>query len=415
MVHQLDYLNMKELLQKSETYLDTLCNEITERSVGSDGNRAASQYFKKIISLMGWSVETQEFEAVDWIDGGANLYCGEAGFQVYVSPYSLGCAVEGQLMSISNIEELERLNFAGSLVLLHGDIAKEQLMPKNFVFYNPEEHQRIISLLEKGQPKAIICATGRNAALAGGAYPFPLIEDGDLDIPSVFMTEEEGARLLPHAGTIVSLKSTSQRVPGNGFNVVARKGSQSGRRIVVTAHIDAKKGTPGAIDNASGVVVLLLLAELLNDYAGNNLIEIVALNGEDYYAVPGQIRYIQDYRDQFNKIALNINIDGAGYMEGLSAFSFYGLPAEMEHRIKELIGQFDGITVGPQWVQGDHSIFIQNGCPAIAVSSDWFSAHIDSQAITHTPKDNIEIVDCSKLMEIAQALSLFIRKYCPDM
>lgn len=402
---------MEELLQKSKTYIDTLCVVITDRSVGSDGNRAASQYFKKIISSLGWSVETQEFDAVDWIDGGAILYCGETSFQAYVSPYSLGCTVEGQLMSISNIEELERSNFAGLLVLLHGDIAREQLMPKNFVFYNPEEHQRIISLLEKGHPKAIICATGRNAALAGGAYPFPLIEDGDFDIPSVFMTEEEGARLLPYTGTIVSLKSTSQRVPGNGFNVVARKGSQIGQRIVVTAHIDAKKGTPGAIDNASGVVVLLLLAELLNDYAGNKLIEIVALNGEDYYAVPGQMRYIQDYKDRFHEIALNINIDGAGFKECHSAFSFYGLPDEIEQKIKAILPQFDGITEGVQWVQGDHSIFIQNGCPAIAVSSDWFTAHIDNQEITHTPKDNIEIVDCRKLVEIARALSLFIRNY----
>ncbi|MBK9392004.1 MAG: M28 family peptidase [Bacteroidetes bacterium] len=32
--------------------------------------------------------------------------------------------------------------------------------------------------------------------------------------------------------------------------------------MVVTAHIDAKKGTPGAIDNATGVIVLLLLSEL---------------------------------------------------------------------------------------------------------------------------------------------------------
>ena len=83
----------------------------------------------------------------------------------------------------------------------------------------------------------------------------------------------------------------------------------------------------------------------------------------------------------------------------------------MEKKIKEVISHFDGITEGAQWVQGDHSIFIQNGCPAVAVSSHWFTDHIDSQQITHTPKDNIEIVDCRKLVEIAQALNVFIRNY----
>ncbi len=402
---------MEQLLQKGQIYLNTLCNEITDRSVGSEGNRSATKFFENVISSLGWSTETQEFDAMDWIDGGASLRSGGVEFQVYVSPYSNGCEVEGQLVRVSTLEELESVNIANTLLLLHGDIAREQLMPKNFVFYNPPEHQQIISLIEKGRPKAVICATGRNASLAGGAYPFPLIEDGDFDIPSVFMTEEESERLLPFAGSILSLKSNSWRVPGKGCNVVARKGSQSDHRIVVTAHIDAKKGTPGAIDNASGVVVLLLLAELLTHYDGNYLIEIVALNGEDYYAVPGQMRYIQDYEAQFDKITLNINIDGAGYKEGRSAFSFYGLPEEIERNMKEVIAQFEGLTEGAQWVQGDHSMFIQNGCPAIAVTSDWFSAHIDNQEITHTPKDNIEIVDCQKLVEIAKALSLFVSQY----
>ena len=223
------------------------------------------------------------------------------------------------------------------------------------------------------------------------------------------MTEEEGNRLLFSVGRTVSLSSISTRVPGKGCNVVASKGSPSGQRIVVTAHIDAKKGTPGAMDNASGVVVLLLLAELLGEYTGGRLIELVALNGEDYYAVPGQMLYLAQNKDRFHEILLNINIDGAGYKEGASAFSFYDLPSDLECQAKEIVDRFPGITQGSPWVQGDHSIFIQNGCPAIAVSSQWFTDHIDNQEITHTPKDNLTIVDPHKLVEIAQALNRFIR------
>jgi len=402
--------DMEDLFHKSVTCLHKLCREITDRSVGSEGNRAATHFFKDTVISLDWSVETQEFEAIDWIDSGASLYCGETSFQVFVSPYSLACDVKGELVNVSNGEELERENITGKLLLLHGDITKEQLMPKNFLFYNPEGHQRIIGLLENGRPLAIICATGRNASMAGGVYPFPLIEDGDFDIPSVYMTEEEGNRLLPFTGKTAALTSLSKRLPGKGYNVIARKGRQSGKRIVITAHIDAKKGTPGAIDNASGVVILLLLADLLTDYDGDLPIELVALNGEDYYAVPGQMRYIQTYQDRFQDILLNINVDGAGYKEGPSAFSYYGLAKEVEKDIKEVVSHFDGITEGAQWVQGDHSIFIQLGCPAIAVSSHWFTDHIDSQEITHTPKDNIDIVDCHKLVEIAQALNQFVRK-----
>ena len=282
-----------------QSYLKKLCEEIPERCVGSEGNRMATRFFEKEISSFGWETEIQEFEAIDWKDGGATLQADGSSFQVFASPYSLACQAGEQLVSVSRVEELAQIDIKGKIVLLRGEIAKEQLMPKNFVFYNPEEHQRIISLLEKGRPGAIICATGRNAALAGGVYPFPLIEDGDFDIPSVYMTENEGYNLLPYVGKTVVLKSKSKRIPGKGYNVIARKGKHSSERIVITAHIDAKKGTPGAIDNATGVVALLLLAKLLEDYDGNKLIEIVAFNGEDYYAVPGQMLYINKNQDRF--------------------------------------------------------------------------------------------------------------------
>jgi aminopeptidase YwaD len=399
----------KNLLQKSQHYLETMCNTIKERCVGSNGNREATSFFEKELSALGWRTELAEFDAIDWEDNGALLKSDQGNFELLVSPYSLPFSGEAELVSASTIEELEKTNAKNRILFLHGDIAREQLMPKNFVFYNPEEHQRIIKALENSGAKAIISATGRNAALAGGVYPFPLIEDGDFDIPSVYLTEEEGLKLLSLKGKSVFLQSESKRIPGKGYNVVGKKGMTDSPRIVITAHIDAKKGTPGAIDNATGVIVLLLLADLLSDYNGNKLIELVALNGEDYYAVPGQMNYISENKDRFNTILLNINIDGAGFIEGPTAFSLYDLPEKIETRVRTIISQFGGITEGIQWPQGDHSIFLQYGVPAIAVSSKWFTDNINGQEITHTPKDNSAIVDCNKLVEISQALNTLIR------
>ncbi|TFH49450.1 MAG: M28 family peptidase, partial [Bacteroidia bacterium] len=237
-----------------------------------------------------------------------------------------------------------------------------------------------------------------------------LIEDGDFDIASVYMTEEEGEKLSAYAGRIAFLESVSERIPGNGYNVIGRKGTGDSGKIVVTAHIDAKKGTPGAIDNATGVIVLLLLADLLKDYEGERMIELVALNGEDYYAVPGQMKYIAVNQGSFNTVMLNINIDGAGYKEGPSAFSLFDLPGHIDKATRSVIKNFPGITEGIKWPQGDHSIFLQYGVPAIAVSSKWFIDNISEQDITHTPKDNPEIVDCNKLVEIARALDALVRK-----
>ncbi|MFU8773809.1 MAG: M28 family peptidase [Anaerolineales bacterium] len=402
-------MKTNHLHHKATNYLETLCHAITERSVGSEGNRQATRFFGEVVSSFGWVTEMSELEAIDWQEQGASLKVADKTFPIQVSPYSLGCDLNARLVNASSVEELQNLEAPGKILLLYGEIAKEQLMPKNFVFYNPKEHQRIISLLEEKQPAAIITATGRNPALAGGVYPFPLLEDGDFDIPSVYMTEEQGQRLLANTGQAVELKSISRRLPAKGYNVIARKRGKTDSRMVITAHIDAKKGTPGAIDNASGVVILLLLAELLKDFEGEQMLEVVALNGEDYYAASGQMLYLQHNQDRFGDIVLNINIDGAGYTQGKTALSFFDLPEELLNKAKATVGKFEGLVEGERWYQGDHSIFIQNGCPAIAVTSQWFLENIANQEITHTPKDNLEIVEPGKLVEVAEALEWFIK------
>ncbi len=65
---------------------------------------------------------------------------------------------------------------------------------------------------------------------------------------------------------------------------------------------------------------MLLLADLLKEYSDDKQIEIVALNGEAYYSVPGQMKYIKANKDSFNNILLNINIDGPGYKNYCKGF-----------------------------------------------------------------------------------------------
>lgn len=403
----------KSLNEQAQTYLAKLCQDILERSVGSEGNRAATHFVENELASLGWNTETQDFQAMDWQEDSARLQTDNVAFDIRVSPYALGCDVEATLVAASSLEELEAVATTGKILFLHGDIAKEQLMPKNFVFYNPDHHQRIIALLEDKQPAAIISATAHNAALAGGVYPVPLIEDGDVDIPSVFMTEEEGQKLLSWLGKPVSLSSKARRIPSEGCNVIARRGKGT-KRIVLTAHIDAKKGSPGALDNATGVVVLLLLGHLLQDYTGTPSLELVALNGEDYYSVPGQMTYLQHSQAYFSDILLNINIDGVGYPEGVTSFALFDLPDTIERHVKDIIVQHEDIAEGPQWYQGDHSMFVQQGCAALAVTSSWFLDHMDDQTITHTPKDNLSVVDREKVVSVAKNLATLLKQCSVD-
>jgi aminopeptidase YwaD len=390
------------LSKKAGAYLQKLCVEVPHRRVGSTGNQLATDFFAEVVASYGFQTACPEFDCIDWTHGDAHLTVDGAPFEAFVSPYSLGCRVTAPLAVASSVAELEAVEASGKILLLKGDVAKEQLMPKNFPFYNPDEHKQIVGLLETKGPAAIVAATSRNPELAGGAYPFPLIEDGDFDVPSVFMTEEEGARLAVHVGGAVVLQVEADRIPSRGCNVIARKGADAGRRVVVCAHIDSKEGTPGALDNASGIAVLLLLAELLEEYGGGLGLEIAALNGEDHYSAAGEIQYVQSNKGRFGEVILGVNLDGAGYREGMSAYSLYDCPAETAALIRKAFSCAEDLVEGEPWYQSDHMLFVQNSRPALAITSDRFTdlwTHI-----AHTSRDHPRLVDCDKLVRIALAL-----------
>jgi aminopeptidase YwaD len=69
-----------------------------------------------------------------------------------------------------------------------------------------------------------------------------------------------------------------------------------------------------------------------------------------------------------------------------------------------------GLVEGQPWYQGDHSLFLQQGCPAIAVSSQWFIENMEFQQLTHTPKDNLSVIDYGRVMECAIGVAKLIGK-----
>jgi len=395
------------LKQIAESYLREFCERITSRSVGSEGNREATGFFAEKMQSFSFQVECPEFDCMDWTQQGALLSISGNPVESLVSPYSLGGRFDAPLVVASSVAELEAVKADGCILLLTGDLTREPLMPKSFTFYNPDEHKRVIRLLEKKKPLAIIAATSRNPEMAGAVYPFPLIEDGDFDIPSVYLTEEAGAELAKHAGKQVSLDIRAQRRSATGCNVIARIGRESGQRAVCFAHIDSKQGTPGALDNASGVTILLLLAELLKDYDGSLGVELVALNGEDYYNTPGEMLFLAQNKGRFDEILLGVNLDGVGFRDGDSAYSLYGCPDELTSLIRKVFSAHVGIVAGEPWVQGDHMLFVINQRPALAMTSAEVMRLMNE--IVHTPRDRPEIVDSGKLVQAAQALNDLLR------
>ena len=398
-------MNNGRYARKASKNLQKICSFRPSRRTGSRGNKEATSYFAETVKKLGYFLDTQPFECLDYKSEQTSLSLGDKKFTVYNSPYALRCDLKAELVIVSTVQELGRVSCAGKILLMKDEICTEPLMPKNFIFYNPDYHKKIYSLLEEKNPAAIITVAARNPELEGALYPFPIIVDGDFNIPSVYCADVIGEEISTHIGEIFNLIIKAERIPSAANNVIAWKNHQSKEKIAVCAHIDAYENTPGASDNASGIVVLLLLAEMLKDYSGSCCIELIAFNGEDHYSAAGQMDYLKRYGSQMKNIALAVNIDGAGYKKGKTAFSFYGGDG-LRKKLQSLFKSFKGLTEGEEWYSGDHMIFVQKGIPALAFTSEKVSELMAT--VSHTDNDIPDIIDENKLVTIAQIVKNII-------
>ncbi len=384
-------------------HLETLCVTIGERPVGSLANRAAADHLAAAFHDLGLVTRAQGFECLAWRDGGARLHVDGRPYPVSVSPYSLACRVTGTLRPLASRADLEAADLTGAVALLHGELAREPLTPKGFPFYQVREHQAIVTLLEAKRPLAVIAATRANPAAAAALSPFPLFEDGDLDLASVYLHADAGIGLAERAGARVSLDVDSERSASTGRNVIAEAGDECAPRVVVSAHLDTKPGTPGALDDASGLVVLLALAALLRDRPPDLAVELVALNGEDHYANPGEVAYLRANGDDLQRVALAINVDGVGDRGGRMAFSRYGCTEALAAALASAFADDTRFVPGAAWYQGDHALFVQRGRPALALTSERIEALM--REVVHSPRDTVDLIDPAALAATAAALA----------
>lgn len=361
-------------------HLIELAGHIGPRPTGSPGNWRAGEYIRAQFDRFGWQVETQWFDCLTWENGGTRLHHGGRALPVQTNPYSLpfeGCFPFVVCDSVSALER--HVDLRGQIVLLMGELAAEPYMPKNFPFFAIDEQLRVLRLLGDAQPEAIVAV-----------HDGPLFCDPDLHLPSVTVTGDTARVIMAQPDQPIDLSIRSSSIPSRGFNVVARSGAVTDARVVICAHYDTWFNTPGAMDNATGVAVLLGLAETLDRRLS---VEIVAFNGEDHYASPGQVTYLEQ-RDY--GIDYVINIDGVGVAGRQNSVSFWGDAPGLFATVRGIQQDFPGVVDVEPWPQGDHMIFVQSGIPAVALSSvfdDWLDR-------THTPEDDLTQVDATQVSEV---------------
>ncbi|AGG08054.1 peptidase M28 [Dehalococcoides mccartyi] len=377
-----------------------------ERPVASVSNKEILDKIQTEAVQMGWDVISKPFDCTKWEKGRSFIDIGNHSYEIFPSPFSKSYKGNGDIIVIRSLEELESFNINEKVVFLKDNIAKEPMQPKIFPFYYPDEHKHIIDLLEEKKPKAVIAVTGKHAMC--GLDPFPMFEDGNLSIPSAFINESTANNILRENGTVnLNIDSNNSNEKSRQIIATRKAKDKAAGKIIVCAHMDTKYGTPGAIDNAAGVVILLKIMDMLKTYECIYDIDIIPFNGEEYYEVKGQLEYLDYIKDDFDAIKLVINIDSPCHKDSKTAVSTYNVGEKLSATLCSEMEKNSNIVIGDQWYAGDHAVFAFRGTPCIAVtSSNLFESVLQ---ITHTQRDTVDQISDDMINQTAEFLTGLVK------
>lgn len=97
-------------------------------------------------------------------------------------------------------------------------------------------------------------------------------------------------------------------------NVIATKHGKKTKEIIICAHYDSTPNSPGANDNASGILVLLELARRLKEKVFNHTIRFISFDAEEWNK-QGAYMYVEKRRQVIGKSKSHLHTKTSRYLK----------------------------------------------------------------------------------------------------
>ena len=214
------------------------------------------------------------------------------------------------------------------------------------------------------------------------------------EFPVIALSQDDGAAieaLLAGSEIEASIALTLEDLPSR--NVIAEKAGPGDAVVVLGGHYDSVPGILAANDNASGIAVLLAIAESLAEVDLPFTLRIVPFGSEEL-GLLGSRHYVQSLSDEelANTKAM-FNFDALGSGTGVSIFGNRDFTA-LASALGGETGVDVAVTRGLSGGSSDFATFQAAGVPFLMFFGDDFSR-------IHTERDTIEFVSPELLARAA--------------
>jgi carboxypeptidase Q len=289
----------------------TLCREVGPRPAGSVGMRRAIQVVTQALLDLGASnVHTEDVPIVAWDDGGSAMEVLESApraFDSLQAPHSGSGVCSGRLVDAGDGSLAEVGHVGGSLQSAIALMAGRSVG----VMRNEPVARRIRLLEDAGAVGAIVVSS--HPELPEVCW---LGARNGVAIPVLGVSGRDGAELAERARSAdvsVRLEARGQGREAICQNLVADLGpaGESREVIVLGAHFDSFHLAPGAFDNLSGVVTMVVIAGALAPLQERFVrkLQIITYTAEELGEYAGSRAYVRARAAELDRIRFALNLD----------------------------------------------------------------------------------------------------------
>jgi len=301
---------MKRSKDSMHEVVRTLADEIGPRVAGSNEEKRAAEYIRTKMEDRGLDVTTESFSITGFIPQDMKL-------EVLNHPeLRIGCVpfiysgttskdgIEGDIVCLAEggEEQFERRDIEGKMVLIRQPLAFSLTELEDAVERATIHGACGFVMFDREGPP-------RNYSIPSGRFKIPCVSISSTSGHELLM------KLIDEGKCTIRVSVRAQTVDVDSQNII---GTIEGNRwkdekILLTAHLDSVISSPGANDNASGLAVLLGIAELMGRERLGRTVRLVAFGSEEPYPYcMGSRFYVQEHDDELEKIKALLNFDQIG-------------------------------------------------------------------------------------------------------
>ena len=373
-------------------HLATLCATIGARPGGSSANAAAADYIHATFAAAGYALERIEFGCPAWRVDETTVTLGGRVLEAAANSFSAPCDVSAPLVRVGTLAQLQDAELAGRIALFYGELSAAPYAPQSWFLFSDKERQ-ILDLLRRKRPAAILTIQPRPDTLER------IFEDHEFEIPSATVAAQDGLALLAAAPEPALVRIATTHSAGHTWDIIARSGPASGPRLSFCAHYDTKFDTPGALDNGSGVVTLLALAERLRAASLPVALELIAFGNEEHMP-EGTGFYLEKYGHTLDDVIALVNLDGPGHALDNDTIMTMAASDDLRAAADALLPLAPDLIWTEPWYESNHSLFAFRGVPCLAFTSP------ATRHLLHRTSDSLQWVNPDRLGLLVEYLAV---------